>query len=343
MRSRAIPRWLVILFTVPACLSSEPFDDPSTSSVTSEARCDPWGCGTNSATVGDGIVFDELDAAGTPNRNGVRIVSAKAADGRAVSLRVKRHELYAVALDGSHVYQGVELANLILRMDHPDLRFELQISKVQMNTIAFWRGLPEPVPAYEIRARLPHETKFAHLICKNDILAEDPRWTAMPHSALVFEGDRYDPVRKRVSGSDFATTWFNLACAGTAPAKLHLQRYTLAGSYTADGRLLYPTSLDERQAMLKMFTADYCGKGYSFTRDGQPLLYTDAAHTIPMDYGRIASMEALWTRDGATCLDVPRLVPREEVLETCGFVPPSCGSPTGWEYTRGILFTANPR
>ena len=224
-------RWLVILLTVPACLTSEAIDDLDTSTMISEARCDPWGCGTNSATVGDGIIFDELDWSGmSANSGGVKIVGAKAADGREVKLRVRRHELYAVALDGSREYHHGQLENLIVQMSHPSTKFELQITGIKENDLRFWRGLPEVVPAYEIHARLPGEIGFKDPICKNSILAEDPRWASVPHSALVFQWDHYDPVRKTVTETAPDTTWFNLACAGTAPAKLHLQRHTRAGS-----------------------------------------------------------------------------------------------------------------
>ena len=39
--------------------------------------CWGFGCGDNSATVGDGIVFDELNSTGAVTADNIRLVSAK--------------------------------------------------------------------------------------------------------------------------------------------------------------------------------------------------------------------------------------------------------------------------
>src|SRR5262249_31439197 len=118
-------------------------------------------------------------------------------------------------------------------------------------------------------------------------------WAPVEHSAIAFAGDRYDPVQKIVTDTVRGTQWFNLACAGTATAKVHLVRHTNAGAWspstwhpgvdiTSPGAP-YHTAPQLRQAMLKMFAADYCGSGFPFTVDGQPLLYDDTnpAYTPP--------------------------------------------------------------
>jgi ADYC domain len=62
---------------------------------------------------------------------------------------------------------------------------------------------------------------------------------------------------------------------------MHLMRHTNAGALTADGHIAYPTTTAQRQAMLKMLTADYCGTGRSFTVDGQALKYGDSGVWYP--------------------------------------------------------------
>jgi hypothetical protein len=145
---------------------------------------------------------------------------------------------------------------------------------------------------------------------------------------------------------------------------MHLMRHTAAGAWTADGRVgsdglpPYYTTIAERQAMLKMFTADYCGAGRSFTVDGQDLHYGDANHWYPgtpsLDHSGgvipsgTGSVEALWDDKGAVCLDEPRParippdarsmggdpVKRDLVMTACaGTVPqhnlPKCAQPDG--------------
>ncbi|HMG53451.1 MAG TPA: hypothetical protein VK601_08210, partial [Kofleriaceae bacterium] len=46
------------------------------SALIGDPGCPEWGCGMNSATLADGIVFDELNTNGEPDRHGIRIVKA---------------------------------------------------------------------------------------------------------------------------------------------------------------------------------------------------------------------------------------------------------------------------
>jgi hypothetical protein len=112
--------------------------------------------------------------------------------------------------------------------------------------------------------------------------------------------------------------------------------------------------------MLKMLTADYCGTGRSFTRNGQPLRYEDADGWYrespaldvadPVD---AAAVEAIWTGDGALCLANPRLAAEEpltaeEVARECERAgrprPPRCTADDllSWR-ARGHVLSAHPR
>jgi hypothetical protein len=93
----------------------------------------------------------------------------------------------------------------------------------------------------------------------------------------------------------------------------------------------------QRQAMLKMFAADYCGNGHAFTVDGQPLVYGDASAWYPLTpttdridppTGYIGTIESLWDEHGALCIDTPRLVDSATIQAACPDKPlPPCGGP----------------
>jgi hypothetical protein len=136
--------------------------------------------------------------------------------------------------------------------------------------------------------------------------------------ALVFQGDRYNAAAKTVFQTGPAVAgWFNVACAGTAVAKMHLLRHTEAGIASGSGACSLSTGPDERQAMLKMITADICGGGHSFTHDGKDVRYMDRNHFRSFDLAKDPSpypslpgssaTESVWTSKGAACLSTSRL------------------------------------
>jgi hypothetical protein len=147
------------------------------------------------------------------------------------------------------------------------------------------------------------------------------------HHALVFRGDRYHPKTTQVTES--LEPWINIACAGTAVAKLHLLRHTKAGTH-----IPYVTTIPERQAMLRMLRADYCGNGGSYTEDGTPLRYADRYHWHPdgidlTQSWQRALVEAVWDHNGAVCLDLPRLVDPSTI--SCPVPRPHCPADlSGW-------------
>src|SRR5262249_20924540 len=100
-------------------------------------------------------------------------------------------------------------------------------------------------------------------------------------------------------------TWFNVACAGGAPAKMHLLRHTFAGNADA----AHATSEDQRQAVMRMLVADYCGNGVAHTQDGVPLLFSYDQDWQPIYRQKVAAgiqIEAIWSPTGAVCLNTPR-------------------------------------
>lgn len=109
-------------------------------------------------------------------------------------------------------------------------------------------------------------------------------------------------------GVQAAPRSITIACVGEAAAKMKLMDFHPAGSRGA--------SVAERQATLRMITADYCGTGQSFTQTGTPVAWRDWQGLIKPPYGEDV-MEALWTESGASCLSTPRFVAREDVEAVC--------------------------
>ncbi|HLL25428.1 MAG TPA: ADYC domain-containing protein, partial [Kofleriaceae bacterium] len=150
--------------------------------------------------------------------------------------------------------------------------------------------------------------------------------------AVLFEGERITAATKTVA--DDSRYWFNIGCAGTALAKLHLTGRTEAAQSVG-----FATDIDDRQAMLKMLVGDYCGTGRAFTVQGQPLMWRDDQGTIDMPTSPASELEAAWTADGAWCLSTPRLVKHPSaasaakfpegveaaILAECGTRPRRCG------------------
>lgn len=187
-----------------------------------------------------------------------------------------------------------------------------------VGTVTMSVGNPDKVPIYRMTY-----TNAAQPV-------PQPLCTSSPNEAINFSGDRYDATTKTVIATGEETRgWINIACQGTALAKLYLARHTEVSQRVA-------TTRAERQAMLKMLTGDVCGDGTAFTVQGQPLLWKDEKHVTTFAAAP-ASIEAVWSDTGAVCLDKPR---RPElaaaIAEHCGRLP-RCSAKT-----RGYVTSGNP-
>lgn len=130
----------------------------------------------------------------------------------------------------------------------------------------------------------------------------------------LIAGERYDSGTNEVIGAPNSVT---IACVGEAAAKMKLMDFHPNGNRQA--------SAADRQATLRMITADYCGTGQSFTTAGVPVAWRDAAGLIVPQVAEVR-LEAMWDADGAICLNAPRHASLKTINSACGPIP-ACTSP----------------
>lgn len=324
-------------------------------------RCPRHGCDTNAATIGDGILFDELDLSGQPSAGGVRIGGAILRDHTSVTLGVQGDRLVAFEVGDPlrPPHTGDNLDGMMIWLFHgkgpgePEEVFWLRIRVLLAQTTdaqTFWAGAQVGIETYDVaawrsghRPFVPDDLKvpvdFDITVCRGELL--ESNWaSAAIHTALLYQGDHLDARYRNVT-APASRTLFNLACMGTAMAKLHLLRHTDASNHGG----VYPTDFGQRTAMLKMLNADYCGTGESFTIDGHPLRWQDSTGymqpALDLDplMGEIETIEAIWGPTGAQCLDRPRHYKYREIMARCPL--PACGDVSDWS-ARGHVISANP-
>ena len=304
--------------------------------------CPRLGCGLNGSWLGENLPFRELDRG--PDRRSPEgrqanqahlvIESFKKKNGDDLGIDVDGDDLVGIERGGQEL-RGEKLIGTVITLapdasrkasGHPEKYF-LHIDGV--TSTGFWTesctfdparrcGAADLVPLYTINFVKEGGNEKGSLC--DPLIAPGE---AVQGRVIIFRGDQYSeppPGAFRRPGyrgpgyvvaSDPASTWFNVACEGTAIAKLHLLRHTAAGAPRT-------TRISERQTLLKMLTADYCGIGFPFTENGHPLSYTfqqpwqplfprTNGSAVPFRGIDNASLDALWNQDGAVCLAVPRL------------------------------------
>ncbi len=363
-------------------LEEEPTDEPSVNHLAINADCPNFGCGSNSPVVGwppfheldEGSPpeaararsrasaplddEEELDQRGQFNAEGLRVVHIRSGFNE-YRLDVEGDKLRALDEDGNVELEGAELVAsvIVLEKEEDDgttTRFDVFIEH-HSSSLTFWIGADgddedkeeDRIDTYRLTWATANEPGPRQPVCP--LPADYDEWGPVAHEAIFFQGDRYDAVTKDVIGTGGETQgWFNVGCAGSATAKMHLNRHTEAGSsddYTA-------TTL-ERQALLKMFVSDYCGTGTAFTEVGEPLRWENSRDWQLLGLDDPIDHEAVWDHTGALCLDTPRMGDTErEITETRDAIrtvcklPPRCSgsrrpSLDTWK-TWGYLLTANP-
>ncbi len=282
--------------------------DVETSEVEQAAICG-WACGENSPVIPGIGGFHELNELGAANAEGFRI-SKFERYGTSYQLNVSRGKLIGRSLDGGASISGVALEDAVIWLRHPGGTFVLKVMNVGVTPMfADNNGDATPnlnVETYEIHAAAvdAHGT-WGPLrnVCSNPPIDRVYTLGMLGQMVVLFDGDRIDGATKTVYGID--NNWFNIGCAGGALSKLYLTGHAEPAKYAPYN---YVTDLAQRQTMLKMFSADYCGTGKAFTVGGQKVQWKDDLLWMKYDpqYNMFTS-EARWTPNGASCLGTPRI------------------------------------
>ncbi|HWM85509.1 MAG TPA: ADYC domain-containing protein [Kofleriaceae bacterium] len=335
--------FLPLLLAGPGC--TEPAPDVELHQL---AFCPEFGCSTNGPEVKLMTIADLSEDRNQYNSAGFRVVGmSKAGDDYTVAVFGDR--LYGLDDMGNVGLFPHQLDDAVIHLEHrTEGPFELHLLEVHYQ-LTFWVGQLDNIYTYKLGWTDP-VTPHPEPVCPQ--FQHGDEWGPPGAEAIFFQGDLYDDVTKEVTaiGADAVGSWFNVACAGSATAKMHATRHTTAGSDQE-----HQSTRDRRQAMLKMYTADYCGTGKAFTKLGEPLDWENIGgwKTLGDDP---PEDEAVWDQTGAKCLDTPRMgeTAREAAdwkqaidaeCERFGRVLPSCAElkrfPEEWqEY--GYVRTANP-
>jgi ADYC domain len=336
-------------------------------------ECD-FACGDNGGMI-DGAFFWELNLGGAVGANEVAYRrfarnERELALGQVLRLDVQGARLRAFDAGTNTWLEGRDLAGGVMEVAVGAKQYLVKIAAVHNGPTEgqpYWTKSPaarEFTETYTLRwAAKPLDLSISTPLYTADVCAtttppDEPGTSQL--DALVFEGERYDVKSKEITTSSTTQfqSWFNVACAGSLPAKMHLVRRTAAAS---DG--LFTTTIDDdRQAFARLWAADYCGTGETFTVTGHKLRVRDRkAFQSPQDgwlaeVGPVSwsaadaaapgfSYEAVWDSNGAVCLETPRLVGRDVIEKTCGRSIPRCSEqawfPGDWK-SHGMLLSANP-
>jgi hypothetical protein len=274
--------------------------------------CDEWGCGGNSPVIDHlGIHDIHGEVGGLANANGFRVTGIeKQMCGGCLPkpfTRVYSKGGNLFVTDGVVTLSGGAVAGTIITVENSSNKYEIRIAK--LGRTPYWAEIATGdgvATTYYLDwdvVVVGDQKRQWKNVCSKPPGDNSPDLLGMDSVAsVVFENDNIDSHKKTVSLRG-EKHWFNIGCAGHALAKLHLSGHT-TGAQNDEG---FHTTEQERQATLKMITADYCGTGYAFTVAGQPLQWTDQHGWNTYTIGFAGKKEAEWTEKGASCLNEPRI------------------------------------
>ena len=323
-------------------------------------------CGLNAAQI-NGYSIAELDLrAIMANTRGIRFVEFLSPYGESFEVTVQNGEL--VALQSGEQIKGDALIGFKFVLEVP-----LDAVKNEKASEATATEETAHIPLYIVDHRdawtwthpdVHRLSAYALAYPENleDYLQGGGSWNEPPNleasvsacpggspsqtTAFVFAGEVYDTENRTVIHSDTAdypdiAQWMSIACAGSAAAKMKLFNYGPQADFDGQGN---PATPMQRQATLKMITADYCGIGHSFTATGTPLYWENEIYNAD-NANPQGALEAIWNENGAECIEGSplahdntqlRVVTYEDVHQRCGaLTPPRCGtnpSPGYWNW-----------
>lgn len=285
-------------------------------------------CGINSAEIND-IPIGELHVVpgqntGEINQWGAQLMDYLAPDGS--EDYVVRFDMgHLMALRGAEMLEGEQLIGSTFRVLNTNNGDEIELYIHDYDRQDSWTSDGFPIERFV----------FSYYNCATDsyIPSCTDAGSTPDESAwsVLVGGERYSWTDKTAFASgDAARGWFNIACYGNALYKMKFTGYDPQPSL---GSTRF-TAPEDRQATLKILTADFCGTGTSFTETGTPLYWINAEgwseNAAPPD----SISEALWDENGALCLDMPRLGAdtMQDIIDECasiGKVLPACADYDG--------------
>ena len=272
-----------------------------TGGTTQKTTCPIWACGSNSAEL-NSIPIGELSLlpgqnTGLVNDWGARVVDFIGPAGESGFILDMSHGTLS-ATDGDITLSGQDLvgSRILIEDTVADELIDLHISDFREKKS--WTTPSFKVDQFLFTSYDAQEDEHQP-ICSSATSAQDSdAW------ATIVSRERYSWTDKTVSASDAdADGWNTIACAGNALYKMKMVGYE-AQPHESNP---FATSVEQRQATLKMLTADYCGTGVSFTENGTDLGWFNAAEWADNTHPSNGQFEAYWNHEGALCLDAPRL------------------------------------
>jgi hypothetical protein len=314
--------WAVAVLTTVwgACAVEAP--DPVQEQVVSEVvrgPCPDQACGENSPVI-DTLGFHELNLMGIVNKEGFWIAPGK---GRSQIVKgLASYDLNVVNgfITGSRnnvtMLSGTALKGATIKVQRVGATFTLRIADVR--TMHFFLPPLDVVEAYRLEWAREGDDYFVNVCGGVPLLIDEGLGGGGDHGevppgyadlmnmtiweAVVFEGDRIDTTTNTMSKVATVANekWFNIGCATSTPAKLLLTHHTIHSQAAPLSR-----AWEQRQAMLRLYVGDYCGKGDKFTVARQKLVWK----SLTVNYLYPAwKLEARWTEAGAVCLTNPRML-----------------------------------
>lgn len=270
----------------------EPVDERA-GSVSS--TCGTWRCGFNSAEI-NGRSLQSLHLGGDANEDDVRIVGFTPPPLALLggwSLGVENDE-FVVKRNNTRL-KGNQLIGTIILVQAPG-GLPIPITILGTQLVDSWAEGAPPVRAYTLVS--PDLNVLLHKnVCSGSLL--DPLTAA----ATIIGGETYNNDTKTVEPN--RAGWFTIACAGSAAAKMKLMGYSPQTEFDGTGA---PSTVAQRNATLKMITADYCGEGESYTENGTPVVWNNQAGSVDSSSWHTPGLvEAVWNDEGAVCLGSTRL------------------------------------
>lgn len=300
-----------------ACL--EPGDDPELELRTGSGQCAV--CTLNSPRVNDFLV-PELNLDGAFNEADLRLMGILDLNDDAHVLDVDGAGLVAETAAGIPIASGAGLIGWRIWLESgAGETLYIYIRGFDPEAVTSLANHAMKLSGYAMAYKDPGGSGRFFNVCPD--VVNKPNKIAV----TVLGGETYNVDTKTVDPD--TSRWFTLACRGEAAYKLKALGY---GPNFTGGTL--PSTPDERQATLKMITADYCGTGISHTMQDTPIQWNDARGSVTVGPTPGAQLEAHWGESGALCLSTQR---RDEIELACENLPP-CGvvAPTGTLWTTWV-------